>query len=453
LLVALALLQGADRVLAQPEREATRSVETRAAPVSFEPTAPTSEEATRVALVIGNSAYRYLSSLRNAVADARDVCDALTRLGFSAACHYDLRDRRALRETVQGFFSKLGRKHTVVFYYAGHGVQVDNENYLLPTHINPHSAIDVEEDGMSLSYVKRQIELANSGPNLVILDACSDRVFTDTPRWASRGLARADPPFDTLLVYATAPNEGALDDAGKNGLFAKHLLMHMEKPGLSVEQVMATVAEHVEREARALRIRQVPFRNSSLTDRFCLAGCDGGREATDEATRKLMAELSTLKSKDELQKRELEAIRIEVEAMRETAHRNDVARQSESVALQAQIVRRDRDIVRLQERIDVLGTSTRMANENWTELSALRLQIASMQEERKAASARLEQQTAERERERNSLRIRETELGQLRREVDRYRQQVSELQEKIRAMSVRSGAQPVSKPQVVVPSF
>jgi chromosome segregation ATPase len=173
----------------------------------------------------------------------------------------------------------------------------------------------------------------------------------------------------------------------------------------------------------------------------------------DETTRKLMAELSTLKSKDELQKRELEAMRIEVEAMRENAHRNDVARQAESVALQAQIVGRDRDIVRLQERIDVLATSTRMANENWTELSALRVQISSMQEERKAAAARLEQQTAERERERNSLRIRETEMGQLRREVDRYRQQVSDLQEKIRSMSVRSGAQPVSKPQVVVPSF
>jgi len=403
------------------------------------------ENATRVALVIGNTSYRHLAPLHNAVTDARDVCEALTRLNFQATCFYNLATRREFREVVLGFFSQVNRKHTVVFYFAGHGFQVEGENYLMPTEIDPRTVADVEEDGISLSYLKRQIELSGSGPNLVILDACSDPPFQGTSRPLARGLARADPPEESILVYASAPNQSALDDAGKNGLFAKHLLAHMENTGISVEQLLAVVAEAVDKEARQLQVTQRPFRSSSLTQRFCLAGCDDPDENRQQIMRQLQrvqAELDERSVKDG--KREAEVL-----AMR-TA---DAEREARIAALESEIGARDHKLAELQHRMETLLQDSTGAERTSRELQETKAELQVLEQERLAGLARLQQQNAVRQRELTDLRDAEAKLQALRQEIDGYQAVVRDLQTRIRALSSRPPDPASRPPRVIVPSL
>jgi uncharacterized caspase-like protein len=444
----VAVLSSTRIAAAQGSADSFRSIEQRSTgrlvPV------PVAEQRSRVALVIGNSDYRRLGKLKNASADARDLCEALKRLEYKTTCLYDIPSRRAFREAVQDFFSNLNRRDSVVFYYAGHGVQVENENYLLPTNVEPYSAADIEEEGLSLTYLKRHIELAGSGPNLVILDACSDQPFPNFNR-KLKGLARAEPPFDTLLVYATAPNEKAIDevDKSKNGLFAKHLLAHVEKAGVTVEQLMSMVAEGVEKDARRINFRQVPFRSSSLTERFCLAAC----EDDSVAARALLEQLNELKSKDAQHKTEMQKLRAEVDAMREAIRVKEEQRRSDGVALQKRIAERDQDILLLQERVAALQRDRVSESDRSSDIKRLQSQIESLEHIREGEVSRLRQLEQERAKERNDVMSRETELVRLRQEIERYRQQVADLQEKMRSMSVRSGAPVERAPKAIIPSF
>ena len=399
---------------------------------------------TRVALVIGNSSYRHLQPLRNASRDAREVCEALNRLNFKAVCVYDLGTRRAFREVVNAFFSQVNGKHTVVFYFAGHGFQVESENYLMPTEIEPRTVVDIEEDGISLTYLKGQIALSRSGPNLLILDACSDGPADATSKPIPRGLARADPPDDSLLVFASGPNQGAIDDAGENGLFAKHLLAHMEKPGLSVEQLMAVVAEAVDKEAHQLNASQRPFRNSNLTQRFCLAACDDpdtNREQLARQLERIQAELEERSMRDS--KRE-----AEVQAMKAA----DSQREARIRELQADIAARDRDVADLQRRSEELQRRSTGIEYRARQVQALRSEMDDLEQKRRSGLADLAKQSAMRERELADLHDAESKLEVLRQEIRGYKSSIRDLQRKVETLSVGRSEAPRG-PRVIVPNF
>src|SRR5207244_2776858 len=123
------------------------------------------------------------------------------------------------------------------FYFAGHGVQVEGENYLLPTAVAARTEGDLQFGGLSLNYVMRTLRDSGGAPNIVVVDACRDNPFNATQAsLTKRGLARIDPPLNTVLVYATAPDRPALDGEGHNSLFAKHLLQQLPVPGAKVDE-------------------------------------------------------------------------------------------------------------------------------------------------------------------------------------------------------------------------
>ena len=229
--------------------------------------------------MIGNGAYDHITPLKNAVNDAQDMCAALKTLGFDTQCHANLRTRAEFRSAVRQFAARLAPGVAAFFYFAGHGVQLKGENFLLPTAIAPASALDVEDEGLGLSLLLRSIEEARSAPNVVILDTCRNDPFEAAQSLKlSRGLARVEPPLGSVLVYATAPGREALDGRGRNGLFTKHLLRHILEPSLSLSQLFETVARQVEEEARRdYRFEQVPYRSFSYSGAFCLAGCEDQR--------------------------------------------------------------------------------------------------------------------------------------------------------------------------------
>jgi uncharacterized caspase-like protein len=254
-------------------------------PRTTPPAAPARDSAPtrRVALVVGNGGYRSLNPLRNATNDAVDMCDALRRLAFDASCHLNVATRAEFRRLLRSFASQIGPDTVALFYYAGHGVQLEGRNYLLPTTIAPNSSTELADEGLPLEEVFGTLKDSRSALSVIVLDACRDDPFArGRAIRVSRGLAREDPPTGSVLVYSTAPGGVAADGSGRNGLFTSQLLAQIEKPGPQIGEMFHNVARLVEAQARNdYNIEQVPYRSFSYTGVFCFANCDDNRLAQD----------------------------------------------------------------------------------------------------------------------------------------------------------------------------
>jgi hypothetical protein len=217
----------------------------------------------RLALVIGNGAYP-TSPLRNPTNDARALAVALKTLGFEVTAHENL-GQREMRRAILEFGTRLREGGVGLFYFAGHGVQVNGRNYLVPVDAAIASEAEVEVEALDVASVLARMDTARNRVNLVILDACRDNPFARSFRSTTRGLAAIDAPSGTLIAYATAPGRVARDGEGANGLYTGELLRALQAPGLRVEEVFKRVRQSVlERSAGD----QVPWESSSLVGDF-----------------------------------------------------------------------------------------------------------------------------------------------------------------------------------------
>jgi len=220
---------------------------------------------TRLALVIGNSDYTYAGVLRNPVNDAMAIAQALEQLGFEVITVTD-GSQKKMERSIRDFGKQLKHnKGMGLFYFAGHGMQFDGENYLLPTDIDPSTKEDVRYDAVPLGKLLAQMRIADNGLNIVVLDACRNNPFARSFRNISGGLTQVVAPSGTFISYATAPGSVAADGNGKNGLFTAKLLKHMRTPGLKLEDVFKEVRIDVRHESGG---HQVPWDSSTLTGDF-----------------------------------------------------------------------------------------------------------------------------------------------------------------------------------------
>jgi hypothetical protein len=218
----------------------------------------------RTALVIGNAAYE-AGPLRNPVKDATDVAAMLRRLNFEVTLlrNAPLQD---MEEAVNAFNLRLRQGGMGLFYFAGHGVQVDGENYLIPVKARIDRQQDVRSQALPMGLVIGAMEDANNGLNILILDACRNMPFSRSFRSSQGGLAvPPTSPRGMLIAYATAPGGMAADGAGENGVYTKYLLRAMAVPGLSIEQVFKQVRYGVVAETGG---KQTPWESSSLLGDF-----------------------------------------------------------------------------------------------------------------------------------------------------------------------------------------
>ncbi|MFT4928682.1 MAG: putative caspase-like protein [Phenylobacterium sp.] len=219
----------------------------------------------RLALVIGNSHYNHINPLSNPKNDAADMASALKRLGFEVIVHQNS-THQAMEQAVADFGQQLQqRKGVGLFYYAGHGIQADGKNYLLPIDANIRKPSDIKFEAMDAGLLLKELAFADNRLNMVILDACRDNPFAASFRSVSRGLAQIDAPFGTLLAYATAPGNVAADGTGRNGTYTEKLLTHLESPGLKVEELFKKVRQDVIRQTNRA---QIPWESSSLVGDF-----------------------------------------------------------------------------------------------------------------------------------------------------------------------------------------
>lgn len=219
----------------------------------------------RRALVIGNAAYK-LDPLDNPVNDARLIAGALRKSGFTVSLHENL-DRTGMLNAVRDFGAQLDERTIAVVYYAGHGLQLRDRNYLIPVDAEIRTEDEIPIAGLDLGFLLGRMSHAKSRVNIVILDACRNNPFAGRGGPTAQGLAQMDAPVGTLLAYATAPGKLAADGpvAGGNSLYAGHLGRAMLLPGLPVEHVFKRVREAVVRDTGR---QQVPWESSSLQGEF-----------------------------------------------------------------------------------------------------------------------------------------------------------------------------------------
>ncbi len=224
----------------------------------------------RIALVIGNGDYQE-DPLSNPVNDATDVAKALEELGFEVILLKNLK-WQAMDEAIENFSKQLRQGGVGVFYYAGHGVQVNGENYLIPIDARLKRERHVRREAIPLGDVLGFMEEAENQVNIVIIDACRDNPFYR--RWRStrgstsvRGLSEVDlPPQGTIIAFATGPGEFAEDGEGKrNSPFTSNLLKHIKTPNLEVARMFRQVRAEVLQETDS---QQRPWYRESLVGSF-----------------------------------------------------------------------------------------------------------------------------------------------------------------------------------------
>lgn len=217
----------------------------------------------RVALVIGNGAYRD-APLHNPGNDARAMAQALKESGFTVTLQVDT-DIQGMLTSIRRFGDQLRKGGVGVFYYAGHGMQIKGRNYLIPVNSVIQREDEVAYQAVDAQAILDKMEAAGNGTNIMILDACRNNPFARSFRSAQQGLAQMDAPVGTLVAFATAPGSVASDGSGSNGLYTQHLLSAMREPGAKVEDVFKRVRSAVRRDSKD---KQVPWEATSLEGDF-----------------------------------------------------------------------------------------------------------------------------------------------------------------------------------------
>lgn len=239
---------------------------------------PASEEQRqqkRVALVIGNGQYATIPALPNAINDANDMCRELKELGFQVVCRNNLRSKREFKDLIFSFTRKLDPDTAALFYYAGHGIEVEGVNYLLPTDTLFRTRSDIQDEGFNVNYLMSELDDRRTELNIIILDACRNdplgKQYKDSP---FTGLAaQFNAPPNSIIIFATSPGRVALDGTGRNGLFTRHLLSSFNIPGIPVETALKYIISGVREEAAKVGFQQTPWINFSYSGKFCFAGC------------------------------------------------------------------------------------------------------------------------------------------------------------------------------------
>ena len=227
----------------------------------------------RLALVLGNSAYQAAPALDNPANDAADLAQSLRAIGFDVIEQRD-GSRDAMAKAVRDFAERIRGADVALFFYAGHGLQMNGENYLIPVDARIQNEADVRFNTINVTDILQEMDGAGRA-NIIILDACRNNPFAEKLTHngrgvTTRGLGRIEPSgVGSLVVFSTSPDKVALDGSSRNSPFTSALLKYVRTPGLEVRQLISKVRGDV---LAATNNQQLPWDNSSLVGDVYLAG-------------------------------------------------------------------------------------------------------------------------------------------------------------------------------------
>ena len=232
----------------------------------------------RSALVIGNNAYAF-APLVNPTNDAADVTRTLREAGFSVTTLIDA-DRQTMLDAVAQFSAQLKSAGGVgLLFFAGHGVQVAGENYLLPIGDGIADASELADKAVSASAMVHSMAMSGNDLNIIILDACRDNPLTEV----TSGLSRIDSSASLFVSYSTSPGAVALDGEGRNSPYAKHLTLALATPNLNLEETFKKTLKGVYQETSG---QQTPWLSSSFFGDFVFRGEGKPSSSGDQAVEK-----------------------------------------------------------------------------------------------------------------------------------------------------------------------
>ena len=221
----------------------------------------------RVALVIGNAAYK-INPLKNPVNDSNDMARSLRAVGFDVI-EANNATLVAMREATRRFADKLVNSDVGLVYYSGHGIEVKGKNYLIPVNADIKREYEVVDQAFDASQFLEMMDSIrgpnNKRVNILLVDACRNNELQRSWRSTNNGLARMDAPGGTFISFATAPGRVAADGLGRNSPYTKHLLQALKQPNMPIEQVFKVVRRNVMDETKG---EQIPWDNSSLVGDF-----------------------------------------------------------------------------------------------------------------------------------------------------------------------------------------
>lgn len=341
----------------------------------------------KVALVIGNARYADAVPLKNAGNDATDMCAALTKLGFDVICKLDIASKRDFKDAIFEFTGKINPRTVALFYFAGHGLQVDGINYLIPTAAELRTKSDIEDESMQINYLMSELEGRQAALNVFFLDACRDNPFANPIRGyvPTMGLAsQLYAPRNSIIAMSTGAGQISLDGTGRNGTFTTNLLRNLSTPQLSIEDMLKAVSSGTRADASRLKIQQDPQITSSFTETFCFGGCgviapraDAGQLAAQTAElERLQASIVQTRAKQaelDSQQALLLEKRKELDQLRQGLDQA-ASRQEELQRRQAEVAQRERELGKLDADI-------RISADKLKELESVRLGLQGKQEE------------------------------------------------------------------------
>jgi uncharacterized caspase-like protein len=341
----------------------------------------------KVALVIGNTHYVNALPLVNPENDAKDMCAALTKLGFEVICKLDLASKREFKDAIYEFTGKINPHTVALFYFAGHGVQLDGVNYLIPTKAALRTKSDIEDESVQINYLMNELETRQAALNIFFLDACRNNPFANPIRGYVPMLGFASQlyaPPNSIIAMSTGAGQLSLDGKGRNGTFTKNLLLNIDKPNQPIEEMLKAVGMGTRAEANSFKRHQDPQIMMSFSDKFCMAGCGGNTSRQDEEQLKTRtAELSRLQTtiaETKAKQAELDAQqalllkkRSELETLRNSLD-NVQSKRAELERRQAEVAQREREL-------EKLNTDVKASTDKLNELESVRLALLKKQEE------------------------------------------------------------------------
>ena len=244
-------------------------------------------KAPKVALVIGNGKYKDAPVLKNAPNDAKAIAAALKGAGFEVNLKLDT-GRAEMLDAIRAYVHLMEqKKHVGLFYFAGHGVQLDWRNYLLPIDAVIDKIEDVAKQSVEIARLMDGLTKAANPMNVIILDACRENPFGTARPVAQKGLSQMDAPTQTILAYATSPGNVASDGDGANGLYTENLLREIKVPEAKIEDIFKRVRLGVRRKSNGA---QIPWESTSLEEDFWFIPPKDLKAASDAEKTKLFEE-------------------------------------------------------------------------------------------------------------------------------------------------------------------
>src|SRR5450631_3841413 len=262
----------------------------------------------RVALVIGQSNYHSVVALPNPANDAKAMSRLLGDAGFDVTSAADL-SQNEMREKVSEFAARVAAKGpdtVALVFYAGHGLQIDGENFLVPVDVDPKREADIPLQAVRLNDILNTLTSVPSKMRIVLLDACRNNPFPAINQSAGHGLAIVDAKTGapgTFLSFSTSPGAEAEDGSGADSPYTSALLLAAKEPGLSIEDTFKRVRVSVN---KATAGRQTPWDSSSLTDDFRFFGSPGALASTQPASKQPGVKRSVAEWRRDLQGKPVE---------------------------------------------------------------------------------------------------------------------------------------------------